>query len=126
MEQGTQTKACPAVPGGELLQNDGNVMGHREKSHLELHQKMKMGLEGEGKEATVALLTMRRSLRDIHGALCIGISKGKETVDLTNRRLVEGFAQASWWVQRKWGHPSSTQDLSSPTLLKMEEESGQE
>lgn len=39
MGKGTQTKACLAVPGGELLQNDGNVMGYREKGHLELHQK---------------------------------------------------------------------------------------
>lgn len=51
-----------------------------------------MGVEEEGKEAVAALLTIRRNLRDIHGALFIGISKGKETVDLAKRSLVEGFA----------------------------------
>lgn len=51
-----------------------------------------MDLEGEEKQAVVALLTRRRNLRNIHGTLSIDISKGNETVDLTNRRLVEGFA----------------------------------
>lgn len=28
--------------------------------------------------------------------------KEKETADLAKRRTVESFAQASWWIQKKW------------------------